>query len=424
MAHPSSSHERAAAEAEDEPQPDPSSWDFWRSWFDRSTRGQAWSAAGRWALEVLERDVGETWLDKVMKKYRGLNLDEALPYFIYLGPAHTIAYADLVEMSLRLELLRHQDGMGNIRKILKGVPRPDQFGHTMAQLQIGSLASMCGYNARLEARGANRTGPTDVLLESEMGSLRVEVAVLLPDKQFRDTTMRTNRLFEAINGIELSHHVSFEGLLPGQLGDAAAEESLAELEAVAGIVQRQGRSLSVNLGGHTVTVSPDRGGPGQGIGVDVPLNNPERRLARLLERKAEQTVGNDGVWLRVDARHGLWQFTWFELDLRQKLAMMESLVAPLRKILHLAGVVVTTGALQAQAHFEDESIEVGGSAAIRRVIEPLRVRESLIIPLGEKGASSSREWQRLYEQEPSWLPWALDRLGLPGLEEIFTPSTS
>lgn len=59
--------------------------------------------------------------------------------------------------------------------------------------------------------------------------------------------------------------------------------------------------------------------------------------------------------------------------------------------------------------------------AVRRLIDPHRVRETFIIPLKKDGdtQSATKEWQRLYAEEPTWLDWALAQVRLPPTGDIF-----
>jgi hypothetical protein len=61
-----------------------------------------------------------------------------------------------------------------------------------------------------------------------------------------------------------------------------------------------------------------------------------------------------------------------------------------------------------------------GTFGLRRLITPLRVRETLIIPADRNcSAAVAETWRSLYADEPNWLAWALDRVDLPSPKEIF-----
>lgn len=387
----------------------------------RSHRGLAWRQAGVWALDTLEENLGQDWLGRTIEKYRLLELGEMLPYFIQLGPAHTLAYADLLEFALRLEILRDVPGMGKVRKVLRGIPRPDQLGHVMVQLETASLALMGGCAIDIESALAHPHRPADLVLQIAGSSVQVELAVLLPDEGFRQADRRIDRLFKLIHALEARYDVTCEGRLPEVLSDADEQEFLVQLDRVARRVRGEGSAQRVEVTGASIFMSPARGVPTASLTAAFPTVDSTWRLGSLLKRKAEQTLGHRRVWLRVDVRDGLWQFTaWSQMALSGKLSMLQlHLSELLGESDHVGGVVVSSGSVHAQGAFEDESVEVGGSMGIRRLIEPLRVRETMIIPLHEDPAPWPDMWRDLYEQEPAGLPWCLAKLGLPSVEEIF-----
>jgi hypothetical protein len=90
---------------------------------------------------------------------------------------------------------------------------------------------------------------------------------------------------------------------------------------------------------------------------------------------------------------------------------------------HIAGVVMTPGSVHAQGSLADEDYQhPDGAFAMRRLIAPLRVRETLVMPLTDDGARAlNRVWRELYASEPGWLGRALGAFGLPPVDEIFAP---
>ena len=390
----------------------------------QSHRGPAWQQAGVWALDTLEENLGQNWLSRTIEKYRRLELGEMLPYFIQLGPAHTLAYADLVEFALRLEILRDVRGMGKIRKVLRGVPRPDQLGHVMVQLETASLAIVRGHTIDMETSPAQLHRPADLILKVAGSSIQVELAVLLPDRSFRQADRRTDRLFKLIHALEARYNVTCEGRLPEMLSDADEQELLVQLDGAARRVGDEASARRVEVAGASILVSSHSGVSTSSLSAAFPTIDSTWRLGSLLKKKAEQTLGHGCVWLRVDARDGLWQFTrWSQMGLLEKVSVLQHyLLEVLKESAHVGGVVVTSGSLHAQGTFEDESVEVGESMGIRRVIEPLRVRETMIIPLHKNPAPWPDTWRDLYEREPAALQWGLGTVGLPGVEEIFAPS--
>jgi hypothetical protein len=86
----------------------------------------------------------------------------------------------------------------------------------------------------------------------------------------------------------------------------------------------------------------------------------------------------------------------------------------------VAGVVVSSGSAWAQGRFEaEDAAAAGGRHALRRLIAPIRVRETLVVSLRPDAEDDAAWLAGLYADEPSWLPGALERAGLPALAEMF-----
>jgi hypothetical protein len=71
-----------------------------------------------------------------------------------------------------------------------------------------------------------------------------------------------------------------------------------------------------------------------------------------------------------------------------------------------------------QGDFQDEDVRGPTGFAMRRTITPLRVRELLGL-VTDLPPETGDEIERLYQDEPSWLSWALSARGLPPAEAIF-----
>jgi hypothetical protein len=115
----------------------------------------------------------------------------------------------------------------------------------------------------------------------------------------------------------------------------------------------------------------------------------------------------------------MWAFTnWATQPLERKL---EDVVAALTQTLGdvaPAGIVLSSGAALHGGDEPEESVVVGSAIALRRVIAPLRARETLIVLLHGDAADSAMDWVALADAEADWLDWALARQGLPALAKI------
>jgi hypothetical protein len=102
---------------------------------------------GRWALEVLAADLGPMW------PIEAINQFGEIPLPLLLASGHTIAYAQTLEIALRVHLLRHVSGFADARNEIKGDRRADGAMHFTLQMEVAGLARRCGW-PYLSSRGA------------------------------------------------------------------------------------------------------------------------------------------------------------------------------------------------------------------------------------------------------------------------------
>lgn len=409
--------------ADAELEPDPSSWKFWREWMNRSQRGPAWRQVGSWAFNELEAQVGDVWLTRTIEKYSRAGEEKILPPIIFLAPSHTIAFAELLELVLRLDLLKDRPGCHRLRAILDGDPMPHQLMHLRVQLEVGALTMRRRQDVAFEL-SSDTGGAADVVIGEEPARIVVETKVVLFDDRTRNHHSATDQLFRYLHDLELRYQIECAGDFEEKLEGANLDSFLISADICARQAHDTGDQQTLEGWGSRITFSPTGHEMESGLHGAVHRSLGWHRTEHILRKKAWQTRHQPSVWLRVDALDGLWQFTpWSRLDLSAKL---QSLVGPVRAALetdeHLGGVVITSGAGHAQGLFHGESSRVEDCYALRRLIEPLRVRETMIIPMNSGAAPAAEMWRDLYDEEPTWLDWALERKGLPSVQEIFVPS--
>jgi len=396
-------------------------WSFFRESFENAQTGRlgAWGAVGLWALDRLSERLGEDWPERTYEKLG------RLPAGMAWAGAHTVAYVELVELALRLELLCACEGFARIRDALKQDPREEQIPHLRLQLEVGALAARAGYGVRFERPidGANKTSDVNIDLPGGQ-SLLVEARVLLPD----DRSVAINRFsevaFESIHRVESLYDVQCDGEMTRVLDDEKLAEMLDAVETRARLVKAGAVAPSLRLHRAMLVVNQRGTGPQQGLKGPALDEDLWPRIASRLDQKAQQTEGARNVWLRICALHGLWLFTeWATKGLAEKLAAMRHNVASvLGDRPHVEGVVISSGSGWPQGIVVDDDHEDHDAGyAIRRSIPPIMARESLVIPLrtGGETTAHARAWRELYASEPGWLDYALAQFGLPSTTAIF-----
>jgi hypothetical protein len=339
--------------------------------------------------------------------------------------SHTVAYVELVELALQLELLCDCDGFARIRDGLKRDPRDEQLQHVRLQLEVGALAQRTGYGVRFERPidGGNKTSDVNIDLPGGQ-SLLAEARVLLLDERSVAINRFTDQAFEKIHRVESLYDVQCDGELAELIDDQKLGEMLDAVETRARLVKAGAVAPPLRLHGATLVVNRRGTGPQQGLKGPALAGDLWPRIADRLDKKALQTQGAQNVWLRICALHGLWLFTdWATKSLGGKLtAMRHNIASVLGDRPHVEGVVISSGSGWPQGTVIDEDYEDSDLGyAIRRGIPPIMARETLVVPLRVGGETPvhTRIWRDLSASEPGWLDYALAQFELPSTAEIF-----
>ena len=374
-------------------------------------RPSAWVEAGRWAIDRVSQMLGEGWPERVWEEHSDL------PSGIAIASWHTVAYAELLELALRLQLLNDCPRFVPLRRALKTDAREEQVQHLRIQLEVAALALRDGYPVEFEPPipGSEKRADLAVNLNGAE-PLIVETRAVLPDSDMRTVNEFTDELFPKISWVTTPHGVQCSGTVSEVLDEHDSAELLDEIKVRARLVAADMVAPPLRIHGAELTVS--RAGEGTGLRGPQIGGNGWPRIAARLKEKAEQTMGAREVWLRFDVRQGIWQFTpWSQEDLVTKGEQLAAVVIEtLSTYGHVDGVVMSSGSLLAQGQFDaEEHASAWGVVGLRRLIDPLRVREAFVIPLRDTATSQQavEVWREFYGAEPTWLDWALNEFGLP-----------
>jgi hypothetical protein len=387
-------------------------WEVLHSMMSHATWSEAWRQTGIWAFGALEDHLGSDWPATVASK----SPTRGAPQLAY-AIGHVGAYAQVLELALRLELLRKAPGHAKVRRVLRQDPRPAQLVHCEIQLEVAGLAARSGVSPQLEpSRGGDR--PADVAFAVGEQLLVIETRAVMQSDDWRDENDWTDRLFERIHRIESSHGVRCEGEISVVLDDRQTEALLRAIETNARLVAMRMQPPRLDIPGCALQVVPQSHGPANGLRGPQLRGDSWARIGPRVREKVEVAIESGANWLRLDAREGLWQFTeWATRPLAEKLSLFGSVVRG--QLGRLEGIIVSCGPMLAQGSFEDEDVVLGpGLVAMRRCLPFVRVRETLIIAADAEHVGATPIWSDLYSGEPTWLDWALGSSGLPSTEQI------
>ncbi len=394
----------------------PVPWASWDLLAEATARepGTPRARAAEKAIAILRSVLGEDWL----------NVDAAqIPQEIALSFSHTLAFVQLLALALRLQEFSEISGAAVLRRNLRTDRRPELWRHVELQLELAALAAAAGADIEFE-RGSKDGWPADVVATLEGTSVLFEAFSVFTSEAWRDADRGSDEIVNRVLASQIRHNLSivadFHG---GVLAPDELEDWLQRLEAAAEEVAKDGEPRTVIAGVVSAGIGPaDKGPPSRFSGPPIVFSGWERMLGKLEQKSRQTSASPDGVWLRVDVLDGLWQFTeWARYDLAQKLLVMEEqLRQAFAAAANVAGFIVSTGAAMAQGRFRDEAFQSErGSVALRRNLAPLRVRETLIVPMSDQGLSCVDFLATAYAAEPSSLDRSLQPAGLGTVDEIF-----
>ena len=392
----------------DRPTEDPTDWAFWR-WFMESTgRCAAGKAAGVWALQVLERHFGQQWLARACQR------EGNPPHVVSMSPAHTMAFAELLELAVALELAQGVTGAAKVRKAL-ATDRDEARLHATLQLELAMLARHIGADVELEPRLSRLHPPVDARIAARGVEIPVEARVVLMDESTRAGRDLSDQISHGMLNITFCRDVHFSGSIADAVGAADVVDLLEAMDAAAALAADRLEPMRVAHPLANLTVIPGSQSA-DGITFTIPAGVGQGiyRVLRTMQDKATQAARSGATWLRMDLYDGTFQMTpWSFQPLAEKTAKMAQLVAstigpdgPLR------GVVITSGRASALHASPTLSTRMGATYGLRRNLFPLRGRETIVIPLVETAEEESALWVRLYDREDTWFDGALGEVGL------------
>jgi hypothetical protein len=133
-----------------------------------------------WALDELERRMGNDWLERYWEA------SDHVPGEVDLGSTHVAAFGTLIELALRLDLLDGVSGAGKVQREMKVDRRDDRRRHCRLQLEVAALGARAGYTVAFEDKLKPGMPPSDVVLTRGPDWLRVETFAIVQAKKAQE----------------------------------------------------------------------------------------------------------------------------------------------------------------------------------------------------------------------------------------------
>jgi hypothetical protein len=365
----------------------------------------------RWALDTLQAQLGDDWLERAGKAGDG-----GFPLNLHLLGSHTHALAEALEWAMRLEMCRRWDGSADFMRDLIQNPTPGRIRHSQSQLAQASFAARLGWPVVLEPERMPGA-PADLEIVTPSGPMVVEIRVLTPSRFGEDQRAvaegASNWLFEL--------HIKHGIWIGGRLGRDPEEEERLEIED---FVEREAPNARAGARPRYTTTDISLVLTPPGTKAPAVTGPPVRedlftRMVRTLAAKVERMETSGAGWLHATVLTGLWAFTpWGSGPLADKAPTMSAALSEALGDRLPQGLVLTSAASLASGDFELETAESPAGVSLRTAVSPLRARESLVLPFTSEGAAQAARWLEVARSEERWLPWALSQQDLPSLDEM------
>lgn len=372
--------------------------------------------AGAWAMEQVRSALGEDWPRRWHDRV-GL-----LPGFVLDPASHAFAYTQLLETGLRLHSLAGVLRLPRLTREWSRQLEPIRTLHAFMQLEVAALSRFAGAGAEFERPVSlpATSRPADVVISGEGMQLIAECFCVYNDQNTSAAIAYDQSLGHRLNMIGLD--VRLSGHWDVRLPAAETEELLAQVQHAASEVRAGGVPIAVTRPGVEFRLAPWSVPDGSELLLEGPSTpGAEWRRARgIINGKARDWAGSPlPVWLRFDLLDGTWLFSsWAQCPLPDKTEWMAALMADAVAGTDIAGVVVSCGSRVDPSAQAETYAGSGGIVGLRRRLDPLRTRETIIVPLSGTGAGHKKLWAGMYDAEPRWLPAALGAASLSGPDEI------
>jgi hypothetical protein len=393
----------------------PRCWSEIQEWFELTCEHDARSRAGRWAISRLRELLGEDWLPRAVARDRG-----GYPLALLQLGSHLLALAEALEWALRLEISMGLEGRAKALRDLRRDPSPRRLLHSRAQLLLAGLACRLGWPAALETRREDQP-PADVEIAAPTGSLNVEVRVLTQSDDARAKRAAADRTSDWLFALGCEQGVWIGGNLDRHPTESERNEIERIVEDNASIVHA-GMPVELSMPGIDLELSP-RGAANQSLRGPAVKEDLFWRMVEAIAEKANKMRRSGAGWLHLTTLTGLWAFTsWAQSPLEEQLAVMTTALEEALGDNKPDGIVLCSAAGMNQSGIKSESVTTKNGIALRRAINPVRVRGTLIMSFNPNGRAALPSWQTLADTEADWLDWALNNRCLPSVADLLAPS--
>lgn len=378
----------------------------------------------RWSLTRLQTLLGDSWL---VRQYRKQG---QIPGELLCAGTSVYVLPQTLWFTLRLDRAVTEPTFAKVRAELRRGVDSATWRHILLQLEVARAAEDRGSTVTFEPAipGSNKHG--DLLIDGDTDRPWMVETTTVPRAAVDLNWQAYEDLFRSeIRQIELRHNVTCTVVLHDHMAKDDTHAWLAAIETAAESTAGSTKVIPVPSEIGIVTVHRD----------SVPVNtvlftgavqyrDGWHRLGRTLSGKAAQVRGPWPAWIRVDCLDGLFQFTeWATMEPPTRLSEIAAAIRDrVRWPENAEGVVLSTGPAVSlgatDPTAETATIRTPDGSFVRRLLAPLLLRETFVVPLRDHDDERAEWWACAYAGEPEWLDQDLEAAGQPRLRDLWNGS--
>lgn len=311
-------------------------------------------------------------------------------------------------------------GYHDLRKKIAHSPTGTSFRHLVMQLELAGFAARNGHDVEFEpVLEGSKTGDVRVLRLDEKEDLELEACSLQASNDVSISIQSHQQFTHFLHSLCFQLELQVEGTLRKPIPQDIIDGLLNDIQKKARRVASYGGKRSVNTPWyHLLFFKEDKHASFfPKLTKKVPPIDSWRRLERAIWNKVNKTP-NTGLWIRLDDVSGMFYFPdWSRATYYDRLKILtQGLRNLFEQYPNLLGFIFTNhGGMLFEA---DHLSRYGRNVAMRKALPTQWTRETFILGRDDSVSDSLDEITTWFDNEPTWLPWALQELDLPNFNQL------
>jgi hypothetical protein len=393
-------------------------WALWARPIETATcLTETGRSTANWAVEKVRQFLGDEWLQKAL----GGSVNSWM-WAPWNDVPHT--FRRVIELGARIATVESGRRWRDLKRLAR---QHANWEDVLLQLEVAAFAVRDGWEAELEPQLPSGK-KADLRISRDHDSFLVESTLLGMSERSQEMDRFADKAMSALQTIAFRNGLSVTGELRSVIPDLQLRSWLDEVAATAHSIGNTSLAVVLDVpGGGRIELKRGLASSGQQPGLSGPPNfrNETTRLVRTFRRKARQGAGMEPLWIRLDEGGAIWHLslpsTWPERREMHE-ALAQTILGPVDEFPHVAGVVMSEIPMVGTGGTAPDKWTVAGGRAVgvRRPLSYGFGREVVVVAGAlAKSAQQLGAWVRWYEQEDSWLDWALAHHQQTATEHLF-----